>query len=100
MRMELKPAAFTALMSVCVVAGLPHAVSPHMASSVLPRFQPTLIWLATLCAVGSWASEGAEMDASSNAHKAMPLRHFAAEDLRSDMDSPWCVYRSIELTIE
>ena len=41
MRMALKPAAFTALMNAWLAAGLPQAVSPHWASSVLPRFQPT-----------------------------------------------------------
>src|SRR6185503_8215686 len=56
MRMALKPAAFTELISAWLVAGLPHAVSLQMASSVLPRFQPTLIWLATCWAVGRvWA---------------------------------------------
>src|SRR6188508_1763159 len=87
-RMALKPAAFTALIKVCVVAGLPHAVSPHWASSVLPRFQPVLIPPATVCAAGSWACDGAEMDATSSAQSASPLRHFAAEGLRSDMNPP------------
>ena len=61
MRMELNPAAFTALMSVWLAAGLPHAVSLQMASSVLPRFQPTVIWLATVGAVGRVCAK-AEMD--------------------------------------
>jgi hypothetical protein len=52
MRMALKPAAFTELMSCWLVAGFPQAVSLQMASSVLPRFQPRLIWLATCGAVG------------------------------------------------
>ena len=94
MRMELKPAAFTALMSVWLAAGLPHAVSLQMASSVLPRFQPTVIWLATLGAVGSvWANAAvgdrkAKMVVDSNAMNAAALRHFAAEGLRSDIGSP------------
>src|SRR5207342_2995494 len=93
-RMELNPAAFTALMSVWLVTGLPHAVSLQMASSVLPRFQPTVIWLATVGAVGSvWATaavgdSNAKMVVDSNAMNAAVLRHFAAEGLRSDMGSP------------
>ncbi len=56
MRMALNPAALTELMSCWLVAGLPQAVSLQMASSVLPRFQPRLIWLATCGAVGRvWA---------------------------------------------
>src|SRR6188472_3242317 len=70
-----------------------------MASSVLPRFQPRLIWLATCCAVGRvWARVGEEtemeMAASSNAQSTVP-RHFAAEGLRSDIGPPGCsVHRS------
>src|SRR6185436_2071770 len=52
MRMALNPAARTLLLSCWVTIGLPHAVSPQMASSVFPRFQPTLIWLAT------WDADG------------------------------------------
>src|SRR6185436_9078715 len=98
MRMALKPAVLTALISAWLVAGLPHAVSPQIASSVLPRFQPRLIWLATCWAVGSvWAWVGEEtekeMAASSNAQSTAP-RHFAAEGLRSDIGPPGC--RSID----
>src|ERR1044071_746649 len=99
MRMALKPAAFTALISAWLVTGLPHAVSPQMASSVLPRFQPRLIWLATWGAVGRvWARVGKEtekeMAASSIAQSSAP-RHFAAEGLRSDIGVP-LVVRSID----
>ena len=88
--MALKPAALTALMSCWLVAGLPHAVSPQMASSVLPRFQPTVIWLATCGRRRKSLREcgGAKMDASSNAPSATTVRHFAAEGLRSDMRFP------------
>src|SRR5262245_29384421 len=96
MRMALKPAAFTELMGCWLVAGLPQAVSLQMASSVLPRFHPRSIWLATCGAVGSvcaWAGAEREMEmaASSNANDANALRHFAAESLRSDMGSPWLI---------
>ena len=40
MRMALKPAAFTALISVCVVAGLPQAVELWAACGVGPRAEP------------------------------------------------------------
>src|SRR3954462_8004014 len=40
MRTLLKPAALTALSSDGVTAALPQAVSPPIASSELPRFQP------------------------------------------------------------
>lgn len=43
MRMLLKPAERTAAISAGVVAALPQAVSPPVASSELPRFQPGLI---------------------------------------------------------
>src|SRR5262245_50995367 len=88
MRMALKPAALTLLMNACVTCGLPQAVSPHWASSVLPRFQPTRIWPATVCAEGSWAWVGAEMAAASSAQSAMPRRHLAAEGLRNDINPP------------
>src|SRR5688500_2518598 len=87
MRMELKPAALTALMNAWLTAGFPQAVSPHWASSVLPRFQPTVIWLATCGAVGRVCAK-AEMDVKSSAKNAAALRHFAAEGLRSDMRIP------------
>src|SRR6185436_19011315 len=93
MRIALKPAALTALMSCWLVAGLPHAVSLQMASSVLPRFQPTFIWLATCCAVGRvW--DCAEMASVQSAKNAPRPRHIAAEGLR-DMWSPW-LCRSID----
>src|SRR6185503_14391149 len=96
-RMALNPAALTLLISAWLAAGLPHAVSPQMASSVLPRFQPRFIWLATCGAVGSVCAgveTENEMAASSNAKDANALRHFAAEVLR-DIGSPW-VFRSID----
>ena len=43
MRTELKPAAFTAFSMACVAGALPQLVSPPMASSELPRFQPGAI---------------------------------------------------------
>jgi hypothetical protein len=46
-----------------------------------------VIWLATCGAVGS-VCEKAEMDESSSTQKAAAVRHFAAEGLRSDMESP------------
>src|SRR5690348_15736122 len=52
--MVLNPEAFTVLINCWVVVGLPQAVSLQMASRVLPRFQPTFIWLAIVCAVGNW----------------------------------------------
>ncbi len=45
--MVLKPAAFTALIIACVVAGLPHAVSLPIASSEFPKFQPAPIKAAS-----------------------------------------------------
>src|ERR1041384_3078052 len=53
MRPALNPAAFTLSRSRCVMSGLPHAVSPPVASSVFPMFQPVPIWLATSVAGGS-----------------------------------------------
>ncbi|MFD0324976.1 hypothetical protein [Lysobacter gummosus] len=49
----MKPAAFTEVMSCCVIAGLPQAVSPQIASMVFPTFQPIRIGAATCWAVGS-----------------------------------------------
>src|SRR6185503_9571212 len=100
MRMALKPAAFTELISAWLVAGLPHAVSPQIASSVLPRFQPRLIWLATCWAVGSvcaYVGEESEIEmaASSIAKAANARCHFAAEGLRSDIGVP-LVVRSVD----
>src|ERR1044071_1317551 len=53
MRTALKPAAFTLLRSCWVMSGLPHAVSPPVASSEFPMFQPVVICLATSVAGGS-----------------------------------------------
>lgn len=39
-RIVLKPAALTELINCCVISGLPQLVSPPIASSELPTFQP------------------------------------------------------------
>jgi hypothetical protein len=76
-----------------------------MASSVLPRFQPTVIWLATAGAVGSVCASAvvgdkrAKVAVDSNAMNAAAVRHFAAEGLRSDMRIP-PVDQSIDLPAE
>src|SRR4051812_41366154 len=50
-RMALKPFALTASIKAFVTLGFPHAVSPPVASSVFPMFQPNFILAANCTAV-------------------------------------------------
>src|SRR6185369_16096692 len=60
----LNPPALTLSINCWVTFGLPQAFSPHWASSVLPMFQPILIWPATAEAVGRVVCAWAVLDAS------------------------------------
>src|SRR5689334_6164428 len=65
MRMALKPAAFTLSISCCVTVALPHAVSPQIASIVLPRFQP--IWICP----ATWVAGGSVCDHAASGHRTL-----------------------------
>jgi hypothetical protein len=56
--------------------GFPQAVSPPVASSEFPTFQPTLIWLATWAAGGRVCARAA---AGRSASRKNGLTHFSDE---------------------